>query len=1326
MVIYYQMARCPRLSQMMARPRKKTSMCNISSMKYGAIGPGDGTTVSKDLNSTHLVELSCKQTKSEESSKDVINIDDGKKVDSQTFVKKNDRSSDMNHFTNAAESMKNKNQNNFTCHDSQSSNNQYLSNVKNNMSYSLVPTTQREFTDRRDTRNFNGDINLEGKDVDNTTKNTSSLQNFPMACTSNVAETSIGADLKENHQDGIYSNETQMLNTMTEKIPECDPEFASQVNLDPISTYKPFPKLNVREVAELELSLQIGDKFDHSDDNTWRDDWNGNLQLIDKDLVVNRAQLAQNPQSKKITLTFCQWVAEQARHSDDFRGIQLLFSYVYHMEGTPPMAKKIMAHYFQRNAKSISERLQFILEAIRRISYDPTVLIQDGWTTAKSESPDGENGGAYLIGRRVIWHRYEGIIIAYVRDEEIGDLWKAMWFEDSDTFDLEADELQDALKKWDRKQGAKKRKNHANIGFKPVYDGKSKVQKQKTSTSIRFEASRNFTVEGAEEGIILATSYNARVGIPWPARIMHVNEIKSMGSQQSQKRSSSKSEISVIFLAPFWNGSQYSQNSKSKISYLTSSNDHAKNIYSTGPLFEVETLDVSEDTIHKYPYTNEGVSLSIDKLRTEFQFLGLPKAAFSRYLDSHRLALALKTYAQKQQGKIKHSIADDTSQVGAVASLTDTHPLSVLTYQFPLALLNLPFEYILSNLPSPDDKASQLIGVDGEEIFDPIIQLDAILQCLKPPLCFGWTKNETIHGDEPIGSKQLQDETSIFDCSKLGTSTPLLPSPMDSSVSNKIPLSSKYDVCYFASEFLLKNIGCLPDCESTMPLLDGLGIKLLDLVNQFKYLLRFKNSSKITFSEELMSFLSCVLLAKGHGEENLSTNNYSSQNDNNALIFEWRKACESIYKTAIFELSNLGDNDGITAVITDSRCNQHLTASGSFERAVRLPAAIRGAKAAGAGSLKIIRLINEVDDKYMELAEVCVLPRAHKASYLKRMKDKISALPSDAKGVPLTDDSEGEGGEDTMGSRGSYTAAVVGVAAALKGIDMITSGKCLNAFCAVRPPGHHAGKELRPMNAISNGFCILNAAACAALYAVAPKSERGLGLKRVCVIDFDVHHGNGTQDILCSTHDSRFLYISTHAGGTHINGFDDHESNEGFHRGLNTGKNEGIFPGRCGDSSPHKGVLNIPLGQKVTPQAIGTAFVSIVSPAVEEFSPDLIILSAGFDAHKNDPLGMGGLSASDFGTVTAVTCHLARKICSGRVISILEGGYGVPCCRPLKEDIFLPGNVQTLLDLKDDLPIGMEDNVDIILRQKLDKCHQEGFLECVKEHVTALAKCKNI
>merc|ERR1712161_123725 len=105
------------------------------------------------------------------------------------------------------------------------------------------------------------------------------------------------------------------------------------------------------------------------------------------------------------------------------------------MKGTPEMAKRIMAYYLQLQGKTVVQRFQDLME--------------DGWTTVKADNPDSELGGAFLIGRKVIWHRYEVIIIAFVRDDEIGDLWKAMWFEDKDTFDLEADEIQEGMQRWE-------------------------------------------------------------------------------------------------------------------------------------------------------------------------------------------------------------------------------------------------------------------------------------------------------------------------------------------------------------------------------------------------------------------------------------------------------------------------------------------------------------------------------------------------------------------------------------------------------------------------------------------------------------------------------------------------------------------------------------------------------------------------------------------------------------------------------------------------------------------------------------------------------------
>ena len=155
------------------------------------------------------------------------------------------------------------------------------------------------------------------------------------------------------------------------------------------------------------------------------------------------------------------------------------------------------------------------------------------------------------------------------------------------------------------------------------------------------------------------------------------------------------------------------------------------------------------------------------------------------------------------------------------------------------------------------------------------------------------------------------------------------------------------------------------------------------------------------------------MLIKGHGEDMFYASKIPKESNQRNLVLEWRKTCERIYKRAVTKMGNASMGSGVTAVLTDSRCNQHLTAVGSFERPVRLPAAIRAAKKAGAGSKESMPLITEIDRKYMELAEQKALPKGHTKEYLKRMRDRIAALPPDARGAPLTDDSDGDGGEDT-------------------------------------------------------------------------------------------------------------------------------------------------------------------------------------------------------------------------------------------------------------------------------------------------------------------------
>eukprot|EP00814_Leptocylindrus_danicus_P021872 CAMPEP_0116032126 /NCGR_PEP_ID=MMETSP0321-20121206/17979_1 /TAXON_ID=163516 /ORGANISM="Leptocylindrus danicus var. danicus, Strain B650" /LENGTH=1226 /DNA_ID=CAMNT_0003507493 /DNA_START=238 /DNA_END=3918 /DNA_ORIENTATION=+ len=1058
------------------------------------------------------------------------------------------------------------------------------------------------------------------------------------------------------------------------------------------------PKLTDNQMYFLEEVLQI-DKSSQTEG--WQKDWSGNLNLLDKEIALKSEK---NPSDDAKTMTFLDLIMEDAANRGDaeltgFRGVYLLMSYICNLQDTPPSAKKIMAYSILRPSRNVEERYDFLMEAKKRVGYDPQVLREDGWTTTKSESPEGSSGGAYLIGEKVIWEKYEAIIIGYLYDHEgIGDLWKLIYIDDQVPFDLEADEIQEGFRRYNRREERRKQKQREDAG--PTL----------TKTGPRYSRNK-YTVEGIEYGIVLAMSSNsnARRGVKWPARVMSMSEVEEMGTTAS-KRTHSKNSIAIVFLAPYWNGANAK---KGKASSATASNP-----YSSGPLFQFEYVEAMPECIQKYSHDK----LSMEELRAEFRFSGLPQPAFARFINSHRIAVSLKQYAMKHLPPA--TMNGDNPD--AFASLTDSHLMTIRTASFPSALLHLPYEYILQHLPSPLEKT--MVESDEEEC-EPILDLPSILEAMKPPACFG--NKALAPAQDATGSISLPASPMIR--APESNTDIMAPSPSPRTIFGRYK-EGDLTMEKLASADLLRT---LKDEAKKTPA-GPMGLLESALSGLQAHVLS-ESPEGVRFTERkerLDTILRHCLLVKAQGEDALSMTKLAMNKVMNKtqLLRDWRKICERFYKLAGAKFSTGGFGRGVTAVLTDLRCNGHITANDSFERTVRLPAAIKGAKLAGAGSLNV-PLVCKVKESYIELVEKSILSKAHNASYLRKMKSKIAAIPADVTGFPLTDDSdEDTGGEDTKGSRGSFTAALTGVGAAIQAVDMVVGGQCANAFCAVRPPGHHAGKELRAMNAISNGFCILNSAACAAIFAVTPVSEGGRGLKRVVVIDFDVHHGNGTQDILCSTHDSRFLYVSVHAGGAHLNGYedsDDSDTDEYSRRSLG-GNKDGIFPGKCGDTSPHPGVLNIPLGKKVTALGIGTALMTQVKPAVEEFAPDLMILSAGFDAHVNDPLGMGGLSAADFGTITEVACTIAERSCSGRVVSLLEGGYGVPCCREPKQDLFLPESEKgpnpdaglypdwKALDLGEDLPATMNDNIPMGMIQVLDKCHSEGFLDCVKEHVSAL------
>ncbi len=212
---------------------------------------------------------------------------------------------------------------------------------------------------------------------------------------------------------------------------------------------------------------------------------------------------------------------------------------------------------------------------------------------------------------------------------------------------------------------------------------------------------------------------------------------------------------------------------------------------------------------------------------------------------------------------------------------------------------------------------------------------------------------------------------------------------------------------------------------------------------------------------------------------------------------------------------------------------------------------------------------------------------------------------------------------DTVASQHSFTAALLAASAAVAAVDQVSSGKWQNAFCAVRPPGHHAEVN-RAM-----GFCLFNNVAIAAEWL-----RRNRRAERVLIIDWDVHHGNGTQDIFYARAD--VFYFSAHEWPLYPGTGREHE----------TGAGEGEGATR-----------NLP----IAPYTPAAEYRALFSQAMHEtfagFKPDFVLLSAGFDAHRDDPLAHLQLTEDDFAEMTALVLQQARQYCGDRVVSVLEGGY---------------------------------------------------------------------
>jgi acetoin utilization deacetylase AcuC-like enzyme len=287
-----------------------------------------------------------------------------------------------------------------------------------------------------------------------------------------------------------------------------------------------------------------------------------------------------------------------------------------------------------------------------------------------------------------------------------------------------------------------------------------------------------------------------------------------------------------------------------------------------------------------------------------------------------------------------------------------------------------------------------------------------------------------------------------------------------------------------------------------------------------------------------------------------------------------------------------------TLLLTHPACLEHDTGYGHPERAGRLRA-IADALAAPQ--------FNALKREQAPLADLAAIERLHPKAYVQMVEASIPER--DHKWLD----------PDTVVSPGSWQAALRATGACIHAVDQVMAGNADYAFCAVRPPGHHA----EPSRAM--GFCLFNTVAIAALHARAKH-----GAERVAVVDFDVHHGNGTQAAFWS--DQNLFYGSTHQMP--------------------------LFPGTgARDETGVGNIFNAPLAPGDDGDDFRTAFEQRILPALDQFAPDLLLVSAGFDAHVRDPLAQLRLVEADFAWVTEKLLAAAAKHCGGKLVSTLEGGY---------------------------------------------------------------------
>ncbi len=294
-----------------------------------------------------------------------------------------------------------------------------------------------------------------------------------------------------------------------------------------------------------------------------------------------------------------------------------------------------------------------------------------------------------------------------------------------------------------------------------------------------------------------------------------------------------------------------------------------------------------------------------------------------------------------------------------------------------------------------------------------------------------------------------------------------------------------------------------------------------------------------------------------------------------------------------------------TALLADPVYKEHDPGAGHPERPERYDAVVRALDQAG-----LMKSLHRIEPRFATEDEIAA---CHSRAYIQKVKREIAA--------GVTELSTG----DTNVCPKSFDVALQASGGILNAVDAVVDRKARNAFCVVRPPGHHA----RPEQGM--GFCVFNNIAIAARHA-----QRKHGVERVLIADWDVHHGNGTQDIFYE--DGSVFFFSTHQSPWYP------------------------FTGPAGQTGEGRGqgcTMNCPFPAGSGRSEILGAFRDRLIPAADKFKPDLVLLSAGFDSRHGDPLGQFTLTDEDFADLTAIMLEIAAKHAGGRLVSVLEGGYNL-------------------------------------------------------------------